>query len=221
MTTALDLTTKTAVQQSTFVKMTVMEGGAPLIIRMSSHQVPFALTETDGSSYTYPAVGNLLGVSQIAQDVKASNGDVTITLSGIGNNYIADIIANPIKGSPVEIRRAFFDVNGQFIATAGNPVVEFSGVVNNFTFNEDWADGAKQSVTMTASLVCSSIMSVLKRKVAGRRTNQAEQSYWFPGDHSMDRVGVISDTIFDFGGTTPSASPSATPGQTATNTVTK
>jgi hypothetical protein len=213
MTTALDLTNKTAVQQSTFVKMTVMESGAPIVIRMSSHQVPFTITESDGNPYVYPAIGSLLGVTQITQDVKATQGDVTITISGIGNNYIADIVANPIKGSPVEIRRAFFDTNGAYLSIPGNPVVEFSGVVNNFSFNEDWADGAKQSVTTTAALVCSSIMSVLNHKVAGRRTNQADQTFWFPGDNSMNRVSVISEATFDFGGVTPSTAPVATPGQ--------
>lgn len=221
MSTALDLTPYVAVRQATFVKITFTESGSPVIVRMSSHNVAVNITEFDNVAYSYTPNGNLLNVSQITQDTKASQGDVTITLSGLNNNYIADIIDNPIKGAPVEIRRAFFNVNtGNLIVSSGNPVVEFTGIVNNYAFDEGWSDQTTQSVTTTASLVCSSFMSVLARKVSGRRTNQAEQDYWFPGDNSMNRVGVISEAIFDFGGTTPTATPSATPGQTVTRTVT-
>lgn len=221
MSTTLDLTSYKAIRQATFVKMTFMEAGSPVIVRVSSHNAAYSITEFDGNAYVYTPNGSLLNVSQITQDSKATAGDVTITLSGLDNNYIADIIDNPIKGAPVEIRRAFFNnTTGNLIVSADNPVVEFTGIVNNFTFDEGWSDSGSQSVTTTASLVCSSFMSVLSRKIAGRRTNQAEQDYWFTGDNSMNRVGVIAESIFDFGGTTPTRNPSATPGQTVTRTVT-
>lgn len=220
MSTSLDLTPYVALRQATFVKMTFSEAGSPVVVRVSSHNVPYSITEFDGNTHVYTPNGTLLNVSQITQDTKSSQGDVTITLSGLNNDYIPDIIDNPIKGAPVEIRRAFFDITtGNIIVSADNPVVEFTGIVNNFNFDEGWTEGS-QSVTTTASLVCSSFMSVLARKVAGRRTNQAEQDYWYPGDNSMNRVGVIADAIFDFGGTTPTSAITATPGITVTRTVT-
>ena len=220
MTTALDLTTYGAVRQATFVKMTVIESGSPVIVRMSSNNVPVSILESDGYSYSYAANGNLLNVTQIVADTKPTNNDVTITLAGIGNAYIADIVNSTIKGNPVEIRRAFFNAQtGAILAISGNPVLEFVGVVNNYAFDEGWSDGSKQSVTTTISLICSSTMSVLSHKIAGRRTNQDDQAYWFPGDNSMNRVGVIADQYFDFGGSTPIAAPSATVGKTVTNTV--
>lgn len=221
MASSLNLSNKAAVQQATFVRMEITENGLPVIVRMSTHDVPFTITELDGQPYLYPAVGALLNVSTITTDNKASQSDVTVTLSGIPNQYISQIIANPIKGSPVQIRRVFFDATtGAYLNIPGNPTIEFNGIVNNFTFDEGWSDPTSQQVTTTASLVCSSTMSVLANKVSGRRTNQADQDYWFPGDKSFNRVAVIADQIFDFGGDTPSAAISATQGVTATRTVT-
>lgn len=168
---------------------------------------------------TYPAVGNLLGISEMTNEMKSSQSDVTITLSGIPTQYMTDILANPIKGSPVEIRRVFFDANtGQYLNIAGNPVLEFVGVVNNFSVDENWADPKSQTITTSISLVCSSTMSVLLNKIAGRRTNQADQDYWFTGDLAMDRVAVISDSVFDFGGTTPTTAVTPSTGKTITIT---
>lgn len=218
----IDLTSYQSVQQATFVKMDITVGGLPQTVRMSTHDVPFAITEFDGQSHVYPAVGALLSVSGVDADIKAKQNDITIVLSTIPNIYMDEIINNPIKGSPVEIRRAFFDAHtGQFLNIAGNPVVEFSGVVNNFNFSEDWNEDGPQSVTTTATLTCSSIMSVLSSKVAGRRTNQADQTFWFPGDNSMNRVAVIAEETFYLGGTTPSSKASAATGVTMTGTASK
>jgi hypothetical protein len=221
MASALDLTSYSALRQATFVKMTVMEAGSPVVVRMSSNNVPVQITESDGTAYTYVANGNLLNVTAVTSDMKATQNDVTITLSGISNNYIADIIAAPIKGNPVEIRRAFFNADtGAMLAIAGNPILEFIGVVNNYAVDESWSQQNTQIVTSSISLICSSTMSVLMHKVAGRRTNQADQNYWFPGDNCFNRVAVIADQVFDFGGTTPSAAISPAGSKVVTNTVT-
>jgi len=220
MSSLLNLSSLTSVQQSTFVKMTVMENGLPVVIRMSSHSVPFSITESDGQTYSYPAVGALLNVTQITSDMKATAADVSITLSAIPNQYMADIIANPIKGSPVEIRRAFFNsTSSQILNIPGNPVLEFSGVVNNFSFEEGYDNSGSQSVTTTATLVCSSIMSVLAKRVSGRRTNQADQNFWFPGDTAFNRVAVIADATFDFGSDKANAVSAASSATTTTSTV--
>lgn len=176
----------------------------------------YSLLQAVGGA-TYPAVGTLLNISQMTNEIKSSQSDVTITLSGIPTQYMSDILSNPIKGSPVEIRRAFFNAStGEFLNIPGNPVLEFVGVVNNFSIDENWTDPATQTVTTTISLVCSSTMSVLLNKVSGRRTNQSDQDYWFTGDLSMNRVSVISDAVFDFGGTTPSSNTTPVTGKTIT-----
>ena len=202
----IDLSTYKAVQQATFVRMAITVNGLPEVVRMSTHDVPFTLTEFDGQDYEYPCVGALLTVSGIDADIKAKQNDVTIN--------------NPIKGSAVEIRRVFFNaVTGQKLDIPGNPVVEFSGIVSSFNFSEDWSEDGSQTVTTTASLNCSSAYSVMQNKVSGRRTNQADQNFWFPGDNAMNRVSVIAEESLYLGGTTPSSAAIAATGITTRNTV--
>ena len=216
----INLAAYKGVQQATFVKMNITVAGLPVTVRFSSHDVPGLIVESDGESYLYPAVGALLSVSGIDADIKAKQNDVTIVLSTIQNEYMNEIINNPIKGSAVEIRRVFFDIaTGQFLNIPGNPSMEFSGVVSNFNFSEDWNENGAQSVTTTATLTCSSFLSVLQNKVAGRRTNQADEDFWFPGDNAMNRVAVIAEESQYLGGTTPSTQASAAAGRTVTNTV--
>ena len=216
----IDLTAYNAVQQATFVRMAITVNGLPEVVRMSTPDVPFTLTEFDGQDYVYPCVGALLSVSGIDADIKAKQNDVTIVLSAIPNQYIEEIINNPIKGSPVEIRRVFFNATtGQKLEIPGNPVVEFSGIVSSFNFSEDWPEDGTQTVTTTAALNCSSAYSVMQNKVSGRRTNQADQTFWFPGDNSMNRVSVIAEESLYLGGTTPSSAAIASTGISTRNTV--
>lgn len=216
----INLSTYSGVQQATFVKMDITVDGDPYTIRFSSHDVPFQLEETPGNFFLYQAVGSLLSVSGVDADIKAKQNDVTIVLSCIDNQYMVDILNNPIKGSAVEIRRAFFNIQtGQFLNIAGNPSMEFSGVVSNFNFSEDWNENGGQSVTTTATLTCSSFLSVLQNKVSGRRTNESDQKSWFPGDNALNRVAVVALEVQYLGGTTPSSVAVAATGRTVTNTV--
>jgi hypothetical protein len=214
MTTALNLAPYQSIQQATFVKIQFTENGNPVIVRMSTYDVPFNITE-DGGTFQYLPLGALLSISEFTNETKVSQSDVEITLSGIPEQYMSGIIANPIKGAPVEIRRAFFNAQtGQFLSISGNPVMEFRGIVSNFSIEEGWGDQNSQTVTTTITLSCSSIMSVLANKVTGRRTNKPSQNYWFNGDLAMDRVAVISDAVFDFGGTTPTTAPTTSAAKT-------
>jgi hypothetical protein len=219
----INLSAYTGVQQATFVRM-VLTVKNPVtgvletyVVRMSSHDVPFTLTEFDGVAYQYEPVGALLQVSGVDADIKAKQNDVTITLSCIDNQYMNDILNNPTKGAPVEIRRVFFNIQtGQFLDIPGNPSMEFSGVVSNLNFAEDWDENGGQSVTSTATLTCSSFLSVLQNKVSGRRTNESDQKSWFPGDNALNRVAVVSLGVQYLGGDTPSTQAVAPVGRTVT-----
>ena len=64
MTTALNLTSYVGLQQAIFVKMTFTQNGGQTIVRVTNHSTPFSITESDGNTYSYSAVGTLLGVTQ-------------------------------------------------------------------------------------------------------------------------------------------------------------
>ena len=126
MTTALSLNSYQSLQQATFIRMVFSESGSQVVVRVSNHNTPVTIRESDGNNYVYPAVGTLLNITQMTNEIKSSQADVIVTLSGIPTQYISDIIANPIKAAPIEIRRAFFDINGNLLNITGNPVLEFS-----------------------------------------------------------------------------------------------
>jgi hypothetical protein len=213
MTTALNLNSYQSLQQATFIRMVFSENGTEVVVRVSNHNTPVTIRENDGNNYVYPAVGTLLNVTQMTNELKSSQADVTVTLSGIPNQYMSDIIANPIKAAPIEIRRAFFDINGNLLNITGNPILEFVGVVSNFSVDEGWTKYDSQSVTTSIALTCASTLSVLNKQESGRRTNQADQTYWFPSDNSMNRVAQLAEAVWDFGGTTPASTISPTTGQ--------
>ena len=213
MTTALNLAPYVGIQQATFIRMVFTQNGSQVVVRVSNHSTPFNITENDGQSYSYPAVGTLLGVTQIANELKSSQADVTISLSGIPAQYMSDIVSNPIKAAPVEIRKVFFDTSGNFLNIAGNPILEFVGVVSNFSIDEKWTNYSSQTVTSTINLTCASTLAVLSKQEAGRRTNQADQNYWFPGDNAMNRVASLTDAVWDFGGAAPVSTINSTTGQ--------
>ena len=220
MTSTLNLVPFTSIEHAYLVKFTFINSlGINETIRLSTYRVPLTIQETDGNYYAYTAVGQIVGVTQIVADNRATLSDVTVTLSGIGNQYIPDIINTQIKSSPVEIRRAYFDsATGQLLQIPGNPSIAFAGLVTNYMFDEQWTQGELQSTTTTIALTCASLASVLNNKIAGRKTNRDDQTYWFPGDLSMNRTGVIADQIFDFGGTIPTAVAKAAQSQTSSTT---
>lgn len=222
MSTLIDLSGYGVVKHAMFIKLTIPdpndtpppgEPRADLVYRISNFEYPVATSIIEGSgSGSYDALGVLLGVSQFQNELRPSANDVTITLSAIPTSTIAEALQYPIKGAPVEIRRGFFDpTTNQLLAIAGNPTVRYKGIVNNYSFDEAWNDFT-QDVTFQASISCSSLITVLNNKTAGRFTNQEAWEYWstLPTtdggfadanvDVSMNRVSTIATTNWNFGG---------------------
>ena len=64
---------------------------------------------------TFTNLNTLLQLGDIQRDIKATNDDLTITLTGIDPANIALILSNNIKGSMIHVWRGFFDANNQII----------------------------------------------------------------------------------------------------------
>jgi hypothetical protein len=171
-----------------------------------------------GNSYT--ALGHLLGTSEIQDDLRSTNNQLQITLSGIpvGSEqpaaYIALMLDQPIKGSRVDIWRALFRDNREFLADQTS--LRFSGYISNYVIS-DASDLQNMANTRSITVMCSSVHSILERRLSGRRTNNTDQIRLYPGDVSMARVSSISNTAFDFGkpyagGGTGGSSPPTDPG---------
>lgn len=151
---------------------------------------------TEGN-VTYSSLGAFLGLSNITEDLKTTNGDVQITLTGIptADNYLSTILTAPIKGGTVKIYRAFFD-NYEIIA--GQKYLRYQGIITNFAIDEteNFINGELNS---SISVVCASLNNLLENKVVGQRTNGSDRRKYYPGDVSFDRVKDLQNTQFDFG----------------------
>jgi hypothetical protein len=192
----LDLSSYPSLQTALFVKLDVQDYGTD---RFSTMPYAYDLLELDGNYYSYTALGQLLAISDTSTDLRASGQELTITLSGIPTTNIALALEPKLRGSTVEVYRAYFDpTSGQLIDQAGNPSGVFQGIVNNFGLGDEIQEGSL-SGTVSFTLICSSVVDVMGRKRAGRRTNPLDQRLYFPNDPSMDRVVKIANTNYDFG----------------------
>lgn len=160
----------------------------------SDRIVPYTL---NGDAYV--GLGKFMSITSSSSELRSSSGELTITLSGIPNSSISEIIHSRIKGSKVTVKRAVFDANsGSLISIDGNPMARFVGYVNNLALDEEY-DVENRISSNTLVLTCSSIIEIMDRKVSGRKTNPSSMKKFYPGDLSMDRVPTLENSYFDFG----------------------
>lgn len=199
--TTPDLTAYSAIQSNLFVRIQVSEyrtdpssGYTANVLRFSDLLTPYTI-----NSESYVGLGRLMSITSSASEIRVSPGELTITLSGIPNSSIYEILHSKLKGSPVRVYRVLFDPNtGQKIDIAGNPLGRFRGFVNNFSLNEEY-DTAARTASNTLVLTCASSVGVLEQKTSGRKTNPQSMKRFYPTDVSFDRVPNLENATFDFG----------------------
>lgn len=148
---------------------------------------------------SYVGLGRLLSITGSSSELKPTSGSVTVTVSGIPNTSIAEIVNSRMKGCPVEIYRVVFDpVTGTQLAISGNPAGRFFGIVSNYTLEEDY-DLDNRVATNTISMICTSNIDFLQNKIAGRKTNPESMKKFYPTDISFDRVPSLVGANFNFG----------------------
>ena len=150
------------------------------------------------NSNTYTELGSFLGVSSIQEDIKSTNGDITVSLSGIPSeqNYLSLVLTTPIKGGDIKIYRGFYDLTTHELDTS-QVYLRFNGVITNFAIQEDFK--ATETLTNSVSITCASINSVLETRVSGQKTNPDERKRIFTNDAVFDRVPELFNITFDFG----------------------
>jgi hypothetical protein len=151
--------------------------------------------------HTYTQLGHFLGMSEIQDDLKATNNQINIQLSGIppddgSPNYMNIALNSNLKGSKIKIWRAFFDQSGFFNPSA--VYLRFNGYISNYSLNENW-DQENKTTSNAIAIQCSNVHAILEKKYTGRRTNDTDQQSLYPGDTGMNYVKSLVDTQFDFG----------------------
>lgn len=154
---------------------------------------------SDGTN-TYTNIGTLLSVSSTVSELTSSPGEVTVNLSGVPTGSISTILNQEIKGSDIEIYRAYFDSQTHqgidFVpgGSLNNTTTVFKGIVTNYSIS-DSVDNEAGIAISTITLTCASNIEVLASKTNGRRTNPED----FPGESSMDKVRALANSNFNFG----------------------
>jgi hypothetical protein len=197
----IDLSSYTSVETGLFVRIEVdyykaAAGDTPTstVLRFSDYRGTVTI-----NSESYVGLGKLLNITSTTSELKGSTSSVTVSISGIPDSSIAEIINSRMKGCPIKIYRVVFDpVTGTQLAITGNPAGRFFGIVSNYSLEEDYNIDERTS-TNTISLICSSNMGFLENKISGRKTNPESMKRFYPTDVSMDRVPNLVGANFNFG----------------------
>ena len=155
-------------------------------------------TAPNAGTNTYAAQGNFIGFSGMSEDMEVKVGKFTITLSGIGNDYISKFINYEIEGKRVCIYKAFLgfgNTGTDPLALVAAPILMYDGTIYNFSVNET-------AKTCQISVDCSSLFADFER-TNGRKTNN--WSNWlFQGantDLCFDKAGWVGQTKILWGRT--------------------
>lgn len=152
----------------------------------------------------YTPLGGLLAVGVQQRDLRVTQADTSVSLSGIDGNNIFIVLATKVRGSKLEIYRGFYDDN----YVLSNVALRFTGIVTSYQITE-LLEGDQQTDNFVVTINASSYKTVLENRIAGRKTNSESWKIYAPTDVSMDQVYSLADQQFDFG-KTPITRPSAT-----------
>jgi hypothetical protein len=177
-----------SVQENFFVELNI-DGS---YTRFSDYDIPETI---DGDSYT--ALGSLLGITNTSTELRATNQQLSIAISGIPATNLALVNNANIKGSIVTVWRKLYNPTTAIglSLTEANPQIKFKGLVTNFSIVEKWS----QSPSFTLNFEVQSIIGQLLVKTTGRRTNPNDEKKFFPSDISFDRVPSLRNSNFNFG----------------------
>ena len=154
-----------------------------------------------GNAYT--ELGAFLAISNIDDNLRVTNGDISITLAGIPSsstgsevNYLSLILNSPVKGGNVTIKRAFYDITSDQLQA--DVYTRFKGVITNFATQEAFNFLSKQN-DYSVTVQVASINTVLQNTIRGQKTDPTDRHRFFPNDDCFNRIPDIYNTPFDFG----------------------
>jgi hypothetical protein len=194
MPTSIPEVANTSISHAVFIDLTLNANFTPTTYYISSAYKPITY---NGNTYT--ELGAFLQLGAVTDDLKVTNGDLQIQLTGIPSdvNYMDIVLSYPIKGGNVVVRRGFFDTNTMQLIP--NAMYErYRGIITNYSVDESTSFTTGDLVN-TIVVSCASINTVLENKVTGQRTNGTDRNRFYPTDISFDRVKTLQNTSFDFG----------------------
>jgi len=171
----------------------------PLYLCGGGYNISFdSPTAPTAGTNTYEAQGEFIAVSTLTEDFEVKVGKFSISLSGVGNNYVNRFTSYSPEGQRVVIYRAFLEyktVNGiEGLVIVPNPITLFDGLVYNVSISET---GSTCQVTVD----CATLFSDFDRS-NGRKTNNGSNWLFQDGntyDKSMEQAGFVGQSNFLWG----------------------
>lgn len=189
---AINLTPYPSIQTNLFVRLDIPDYQ---VLTFSDYHKNFTLSGIG----LFQGLGQLLSVTDTTNSLRAAPQELSLTISGIPSGNISDVLNTKIKGSHLDVYRAFFDATtGEFLNIAGNPAGKFKGIVSNYSIADDLDEGSSLG-TISIILQATSVVDLLNNKISGRRTNPLDQKDLYPNDQSFDRVPALAKSNFNFG----------------------
>jgi len=130
-----------------------------------------------GNTYL-PGIG-ILKISSIKETANVQLNSLNITLSGANLSNVSVALSENYINRKVTILRAILDSQPQVIASP----IQHDYYVTNFSFQEDPSEG-----TASLTWALASHWADFER-VAGRRSNNEDQQYYYPGDKGLEYSG--------------------------------
>jgi hypothetical protein len=188
-------TTITPVQGDHIVSILLID----LTIESTTYYISNAYKPVTFNGNTYTQLGSFLNVDTLTEDIRTTNGDIAISLSGIPTeaDYINLVLTTKLKGGEVIIRRGFMSQTDLELDTA-EVYTRFKGIITNFNISED-TNIMEKINTNSATIVVANTNSILEQRISGQRTNPEDRKRIFPNDQTFDRIPELVNLHFDFG----------------------
>ena len=140
------------------------------------------------NSNTYDALGFFLNFANIEESTEVTASRITLSLSGVDQQYTNLFLTENYVDRRVVIRKAFIDTSNALIA---NPVTIFDGRLDSPVITED-ADTGLATIAVVASN-----QFVDFEKTPGRYTNHENQQLHYPGDNGFIYASqIIKDIVW-------------------------
>ena len=131
----------------------------------------------------YSPAGQYLGFTGIEEVIRMENNQVTISLSGVDQNFTSVFLGQDFIDRTTRISRVWIDTGGNIVADDRR--VLFEGRIDQPIIQDDPSSG-----TTTIALSCSSHWIDFER-INIRRYSHEEQQFRYSGDKGLEFVSEI------------------------------
>lgn len=132
--------------------------------------------------------GNLGRVSTIEETMELRAAGMSMQLSGVRNEDLTEVIAEPIQGRRAQVYLGFLNVNFQLVA---DPIVIFDGRMDTVEI----VDGG---TTATITMMVENRLRDLDR-ARTRRYTDADQQSRYPNDRGLEYVPALQEIDIPWG----------------------